>query len=155
MSTIQQRLEELGLELPPAAAPKGLYRPVTIAGDLAFTAGHLPIRPDGSMVTGRLGEDLDTAAGYEAARLAGLAILSSLQQTAGSLDRVERLVKLVGLVNSTADFVQQPAVINGCSELLRDVFGPEAGTAARSALGAPSLPLGAAVEIEAVFLLRD
>ena len=154
MGNVQQRLDELGIELPPAGEPKGLYRPVTIAGDLALTAGHLPVRPDGSIVTGRLGDDLDVAAGCEAARLAGLAILASLRLATGDLDRVERLVKLVGLVSSTADFDQQPAVINGCSELLREVFGPEAGVAARSAIGAAALPLGAAVEIEAIFQLH-
>jgi enamine deaminase RidA (YjgF/YER057c/UK114 family) len=147
----EQRICELGLVLPPPAEPKGLYRPVVVLEGMAYTSGHLPIDAAGRLVAGRLGDNLDPTAGQEAARLAGLGILSSLRAALGSLDRVRRLVKLVGLVNSTADFTQQPAVINGCSQLLADVFGPEAGVGARSALGTNTLPLGAAVEIEAVF----
>ena len=151
MSSPEQRLQELGLELLPAAPPKGVYRSVVISQNLATTAGHLPVRPDGSLVTGRVGEDLAVDAGFQAARLAGLAILASLRDALGSLDRVRRLVKVLGLVNCPADFQQHPAVINGCSELFRDVFGEDAGVGARSAVGAVSLPLGVAVEIEAVF----
>jgi enamine deaminase RidA (YjgF/YER057c/UK114 family) len=118
---------------------------------MATTAGHLPVRADGSLVTGKVGADLDIDAGYEAARLAGLAILASLHDALGSLDRVRRVIKVLGMVNCPADFTQQPAVINGCSELFRDIFGEDAGVGARSAMGAGSLPLGVAVEIEAVF----
>jgi len=139
--------------LPPAPAPKGAYRPLLVAGGLAYASGHLPMRPDGQLVIGRLGAELDVAAGYEAARLAALGILASLRQGLGSLDRIRRLARLLGVVCATAEFSQHPAVINGASELLAAVFGPENGTGARSAIGAVSLPLGAAVEIEAVFEL--
>ena len=145
------RLSQLGLQLPPASKPTGLYRPLVIVGPLAYTSGHLPVREDGSLVTGRVGADLDQQAGYAAARQTGLAILATLRAELGSLDRVRRVVKIVGLVHCTADFQGQPAVINGCSELLAEVFGPEAGVGARSAFGAIALPLGAAVEVEAVF----
>jgi enamine deaminase RidA (YjgF/YER057c/UK114 family) len=117
---------------------------------LAYLSGHLPLRADGSVLTGRLGEDLDQAAGYEAARRTGLGLLATLRAGLGSLDRVRRVVKVSGFVNCTPDFRQQPAVINGCSQLLADVFGPQAGIGVRSAVGVGSLPLGAAVEIEAV-----
>lgn len=151
MSSHETRLTELGLQLPPTSHPKGVYRSVVVSGQTATTAGHLPVRADGSLVTGKVGEDLDVDAGYEAARLAGLAILASLHDALGSLDRVRRVIKVLGMVNCPADFTQQPAVINGCSELFRDVFGEDAGVGARSAFGAGSLPLGVAVEIEAVF----
>ena len=150
----EERLAELGLELPPAPEPKGLYKPLVIAGNLAYTSGHLPVEPSGELVTGRLGADMDVQAGQRAAMLAGLAILATLRKELGSLDRVHRLVKLFGLVNATPQFDQHPAVINGASQLLAHVFGPEAGVAARTAAGAGSLPLGAAVEIEAVFEIR-
>jgi len=151
---LADRLAQLGLELPPPPEPKGVYRPVVIVDRLAYTSGHLPVDAEGNLVTGRLGEQLDLEAGRRAALLAGLGVLASLRKELGSLDRVERLVKLLGLVNCTDDFTQQPAVINGCSELLAEVFGPEAGLGARSALGVNSLPLGVPVEIEAIFLLR-
>jgi len=148
---LAEKLVELGLVLPPAPAPKGLYRTVLVAGGLAYTSGHLPVRPDGQVVTGCVGADLDVAAGCEAARLAALGILASIRSSLGSLGRVRRLVRLLGVVRSTPEFTQHPAVINGASELLAQVFGPQDGVGARSALGAASLPLGAAVEIEAVF----
>ena len=149
--TPEARLAEMGIELPPAAHPKGLYRPLVVAGNLAHTSGHLPMAADGLLVAGRLGAALDEQAGCAAARLTGLSILATLRNELGSLDRVRRVVKVFGLVNSTPDFTGQPAVINGCSELFAEVFGREAGIGARSAVGAASLPLGAAVEIEAVF----
>lgn len=147
----EDRLAELGLVLPPVAKPKGLYKPLVILGHLAQTSGHLPVRADGSLVTGRVGADLDQQAGYEAARLTGLAILATLRTELGSLNRVVRVIKTLGLVNCTAEFQAQPAVINGCSELFAQVFGPDNGVGARSALGVNSLPLGVPVEIEAVF----
>jgi enamine deaminase RidA (YjgF/YER057c/UK114 family) len=151
MTSPEQQLVELGIQLPPPSVPKGAYRSVVVAGGLASTAGHLPTYPDGGLVVGKVGLQLDTQAGYEAARLAGLAILASVRAELGSLDRVKRLIKVLGLVNCPADFTDHPAVINGCSELFRDVFGADAGTGARSAVGVVSLPLGVAVEIEAVF----
>jgi enamine deaminase RidA (YjgF/YER057c/UK114 family) len=146
-----QRLKDLGLELPPAPKPVGVYKPIQVIGNLAYLSGHGPLRVDGTMVTGRLGLDLDVDCGYAAARLTGLALLSTLQSHFGSLDKVKRLVKLLGLVRGTDGFADQPAVINGCSELFRDVFGEENGIAARSALGTNALPGGIAVEIEAIF----
>ena len=147
----EARLKELSLELPPPPRALGLYQPVVIVGSWAYTSGHGPIGVDGTAICGRLGDDLSVEAGYEAARRTALMVLASLRQRCGSLDRVRRLVKTVGLVQSTPTFTQHPAVINGFSELMRDVFGPDAGVAARSAFGAPSLPAGWAVEIEAVF----
>lgn len=141
----------LQAEHPPVCPPKGLYRPVVLVGNLAYSSGHLPVLPDGSIQTGRIGTDLDEKQGYAAARRAGMALLASLRGALGSLDRVRRVVKLVGLLQCDPAFKAHPAVINGCSELLAEVFGPEAGVGARSAFAAPSLPLGAAVEVEAVF----
>ena len=147
----ETKLSELGLQLPPAPDPKGVYRPLVIVGNLAYTAGHLPVAADGTITTGRIGAELDRQAGYDAARAAGLTILATLRNELGSLDRVRRVVKVLGVVNCTADFDQQPAVINGCSELFAEVFGPEAGVGARSALGTNTLPLRVPVEIEAIF----
>jgi enamine deaminase RidA (YjgF/YER057c/UK114 family) len=152
--TAEARLSELGLELPPAPEPKGVYRPLVVVGNLAYTSGHLPVKSDGTIITGRIGAELDQQAGYAAARQTGLAILATLRKGLGSLDRVRRVVKLLGVVNCTPDFNQQPAVINGCSELLAEVFGPDAGVGARSAVGVGSLPLGVPVEIEAIFEMQ-
>ncbi len=150
-SRLSEALAKRALELPAAATPKGLYRPLICVGDLAHTSGHLPIDAGGKLVLGRVGAELDVQAGCAAATLAGLGILATLRAALGTLDRVRRVVKVLGAVNCTPDFTQQPAVINGCSELFAEVFGSEAGVGARSALGVGSLPLGAAVEIEAVF----
>ena len=147
----EQRLAELGLELPAAPEPKGLYRPLVICGGLAYTSGHLPVEPSGEVIRGRLGHDMDLQSGQRAALQAGLGILATLAKELGGLDRVRRLVKLLGMVASTPDFDQQPAVINAASQLLAHVFGPEAGVGARTAAGVSGLPLGAAVEIEAIF----
>lgn len=152
--TPESRLNQLGLRLPPAAPPKGLYQPAVTVGNMVYTSGHLPAADDGSLIVGRVGADLDEQAGAEAARRAGLAILATLRSHLGSLDRVQRVVKLFGLVQCTSEFTRQPAVINGCSQLLADVFGPDAGVGARSAVGTSALPLGAAVEIEAVFEIQ-
>jgi enamine deaminase RidA (YjgF/YER057c/UK114 family) len=147
------RVKELGLELPPAPAAMGVYRPVQIVGSLLYTSGHGPINSDGSLITGRVGNEVDLQGGYEAARQTGLTILATLQSELGSLDRIARLVKLTGMVNCTPDFTDLPAVINGCSELFGEVFGPDAGIAARSAIGVASLPAGMTTEIEAIFEL--
>jgi enamine deaminase RidA (YjgF/YER057c/UK114 family) len=151
----QARLEALGLILPPAPKPVGVYKPVVIASGMAYLSGHGPLKADKTLITGRLGEDMDVKAGYEAARVTGLAMLATLHGALGSLDRVVRLVKLLGLVRCTESFTDQPAVINGCSELFRDIFGEDAGVAARSALGTNALPGGIAVEIEAIFEIKS
>lgn len=150
-ATLSEKLKEWGLELPPPPEPKGLYKPLVLVGNLAYTSGHLPIHHGGDLVTGCVGAELDQKAGHDAARLAGLAILATLRKELGSLDRVRRVVKLLGMVYSTADFTAQPAVLNGCSQLFADVFGPDAGVGARSAVGVAALPAGVPVEIEAVF----
>jgi enamine deaminase RidA (YjgF/YER057c/UK114 family) len=149
------RLKELKLELPPAGRSLGVYKPVVIVRGLAYLSGHGPVAANGSAICGRLGDDLDVEAGYEAARRTALAVLSTLRSRCGSLDRVQRLVKTTGFVQSTPDFRDHPKVINGFSELMRDVFGPDAGVAARSALGVPALPAGWAVEIETIFEVAD
>ena len=148
---LTQKLAELGLQLPPAPEPKGVYKPLVIVGNLVYTSGHLPVDAAGKLVTGRLGAELDLAAGYRAAQWVALGILASLRKELGSLNRVGRVVKVLGAVNCTPEFTQQPAVINGCSELFAEVFGREAGVGARSAIGTSALPLGVPVEVEAVF----
>jgi enamine deaminase RidA (YjgF/YER057c/UK114 family) len=147
----EQRLQELAVELPPAPKPAGVYRPIVMMGNVAYVSGHGPLKSDGTLVTGRVGSEVDQQAGYDAARQTGLAILSTLRTALGSLDRVQRLIKSLGMVNATAEFAQHPAVINGYSDLMREVFGEERGVGARSAVGMASLPGNITVEIEAIF----
>ncbi len=149
---ITARLAELGLTLPEAAAPVAAYVPVVVAGGLAHVSGQLPFVA-GKLVRGRLGEDVSLEEGYAAARACGLMLIAQLKAALGSLDRVERVVKLGGYVNSAADFTDQPKVVNGASELMVAVFG-DAGKHARSAVGVPALPLGAAVEVDAIVAVR-
>jgi enamine deaminase RidA (YjgF/YER057c/UK114 family) len=151
----EQRFAELNLELPPAPKAMGVYRPILVVDNLAYLSGHGPLLADGTLISGCLGDDMDVDAGYQAARQTGLAMLATLRTHFGSFDRISRLVKTLGLVRSTPDFGEQPAVINGFSELMRDVFGEENGIAARSALGTSALPGRIAVEIEAVFELNS
>lgn len=152
MSDIENRLATLGLTLPEPAAPVAAYVPVVVAGGLAHVSGQLPFVA-GKLVTGRLGEDVSLEAGIEAAQACAVMILAQLKAALGSLDRVERVVKLGAFVNSTGTFTDQPKVANGASELMVAVFG-EAGKHARSAVGVPVLPLGAAVEVDAVVAVR-
>ncbi len=149
---IEDRLAALGLTLPEPAAPVAAYVPVVVAGGLAHVSGQLPF-VSGQLVTGRLGEDVSLEDGVLAAQACGVMILAQLKKALGSLDRVERIVKLGGFVNSTGTFTDQPKVINGASELMAAVFG-EAGQHARSAVGVPVLPLGAAVEVDAIVAVR-
>jgi enamine deaminase RidA (YjgF/YER057c/UK114 family) len=150
----EKRVLELKLELPPAPKPVAVYKPLVIAGNMAYVSGHGPLKPDKTLITGRVGHDLDLHGGKLAARQVGLAILATLRAQLGSLDRVKRLIKVLGMVNSTPDFKDHPQVINGCSELFAEVFGPEHGIGARSAVGMGSLPGNIAVEIEAIFELQ-
>ena len=150
--TAETKLAELGLTLPAAAAPVAAYVPVVIAGGLAYVSGQVSF-VDGVLVKGRLGEDLSLDQGIAAAQGCGLMILAQLKAALGSLDRVERVVKLGAFINSTADFTDQPKVANGASELMVAVFG-EAGKHARAAVGVPSLPLGCAVEVDAIVAVR-
>lgn len=147
----ESRVTELKLELPPAPKPVGVYKPLVLVGNLAYASGHGPLKPDKSMILGRVGADLNLEEGKLAARQVGLAILATLRDSLGDLNRVQRVIKVLGMVNCTDDFQQHPAVINGCSELFADVFGRENGIGARSAVGMNSLPGNIAVEIEAIF----
>jgi enamine deaminase RidA (YjgF/YER057c/UK114 family) len=149
--SIEAKLAELGIELPQAAAPVAAYVPVVVHGGVAHLSGQLPF-VDGKLVTGRLGEDVALEDGVAAARACGLMILAQLR-AAGLLERVERVVKLGAFINSAADFTDQPKVANGASELMAEVFG-DAGRHARSAVGVPVLPLGAAVEVDAIVAIR-
>ena len=150
----EARLAALHLELPKAPKPVAVYRPVVVSGPHAYVSGHGPLCTDGSLIKGVVGRDLDLAAGKAAARQVGLAILATLKEQLGSLDRVARVVKVLGMVSSAPDFYEHPQVINGCSELFAEVFGPEDGIGARSAVGMGPLPGNIAVEIEAIFELR-
>lgn len=145
-----QRLAELGLMLPVASTPAGLYQPGVQVGSLLFLSGVGPKRADGSFVTGKVGDTVSPEEAHQAARLAGVQLLAAINEQMGSLDRVVRIVKLLGMVNCAAGFTQTPAVIDGCSELFIEVFGADAGTAARSAVGMAELPFDIAVEIEAI-----
>lgn len=145
----EARLVELGIELPEPPQPAGTYVGAVRTDNLVFVAGHGPRRPDGTYVTGKVGRDLDTDEAYEAARLVGLGLLASLRAEIGSLDSVTRVVKLLGMVNTDPDFGDFPAVINGTSDLLVEVFG-DAGRHARSAVGMGSLPFGISVEVEMI-----
>ena len=151
--TPDSRLAALPEKLPPAPKPQGIYRPVLVVGSSVYVSGHGPLCADGTMLTGRVGADLDLAGGRTAARQTGLAILASLQAALGSLDRIRRVVKVLGMVNATPDFAEHPKVINGCSELFVEIWGPELGVGVRSAVGMGSLPGGIAVEVEALFEL--
>ena len=151
----EQRLQELNLELPPAPKPAGVYKPCLVVNGICYLSGHGPLQSDGSLICGRVGQEQDLDGGYQAARQTGLALLATLKENLGSLDRIERVVKLLGMVNSTPDFDKHPAVINGCSELFRDVFGEDIGVGTRSAVGMGSLPGNITVEIEGIFLLKS
>jgi enamine deaminase RidA (YjgF/YER057c/UK114 family) len=151
----EQRLVELGFELPPPAKPAGLYRPTIRCGDLLFVSGHGPYQVDGSLLTGKVGQEVDLEGGRRAARATALAVLSTLRSEIGSLDRIERLVKTLGLVNAVPDFRRHPAVIDAFSEVMAQVFGEERGVGARSAVGVASLPADITVEVEAIFALAD
>jgi enamine deaminase RidA (YjgF/YER057c/UK114 family) len=151
----ETQLTALGITLAIPGKPAGVYKPVVQVGNLLYLSGHGPIQPDGKGLCGKVGADLTLEQGKEAARLTGLALLATLRQYLGTLDRVVRIVKTLGLVNSAPDFTAHPGVINGCSELLRDVFGEDAGIGARSAFGAAALPLGWATEIELIVEVKD
>lgn len=151
--TIESRLAELGVSLPDAPAPAANYVPTVRAGDIVYVSGQVSQDADG-FITGRLGADLDVAAGAAAARTCAISLLAQVRTACGGdLDRLVRVVKLTGFVNSTADFTDQPKVVNGASDFLVEALG-ESGRHARSAVSAVSLPLGVAVEIEGIFQIR-
>ena len=147
----EDKLAELGIELHPAPKPVGLYKPGLQVGNLIYLSGHGPLKNDGSLITGRLGEDMTVEQGQAAARQTALAMLATLRSTLGSLDKVVRVVKLLALVRCTDNFGEQPQVINGCSQVFADLYGQDAGIGTRSALGTNALPGGIAVEIEGIF----
>jgi len=151
--SIDQRVSELGINLPQAAAPVAAYVPAVEQGGLLHISGQISFAEDGSLIKGRLGEDMELEAGQQAARRCGVMLLAQIKSALGSLDRVERIVKLGVFVNSAPSFVDQPKVANGASELMQDVFG-EAGRHARSAVGVAVLPLGVAVEVDAIVAVK-
>ncbi len=154
MSIIDAKLEQLGFQLPPAPKPVGLYKPMLIVGHLAYLSGHGPLQSDGKLMLGCVGDDLNVEQGQAAAKQTALAMLATLKAGLGSLDRVVRLVKLLGLVRCTNDFGQSPLVINGCSQVFVDLWGSDHGIGVRSALGTNALPSGMAVEVEAIFEVK-
>jgi enamine deaminase RidA (YjgF/YER057c/UK114 family) len=151
--SISARLAELGLHLPEPAAPVAAYVPAVEIGGLLYISGQLPFRADGSLITGRIGSDYDLAHGQQAAERCAVMLLAQMKKALGSLDRVERIVKLGAFICSDPHFTEQPKVANGASELMEKVFG-EAGRHARSAVGVPVLPLGAAVEVDAIVAVK-
>src|SRR5262245_61058884 len=149
MASPETRIQELKITLPEAPKPVAKYKTAVLHGKTLYVSGHGPAKiDDKSIVTGRLGDTLTVEQGYQSARLVGLSILSTVRATLGSLNKVKRLIKTLGMVNAAPDFKDQPKVINGFSELMAEVFGEDAGVGARSAVGMGSLPGGIAVEIE-------
>ena len=152
MST-ERRIIDLGLILPDSPTPKGVYKPVLIDGKHCYISGQGPYLSDGNLITGKVGKDLDADEGKNAARQVGLTILATLRAELGSLDKIKRVVKILGMVNATPEFEKHPYVINGCSELFADIWGTENGIGVRSAVGMGSLPNNISVEVEAMFEL--
>jgi enamine deaminase RidA (YjgF/YER057c/UK114 family) len=151
----ETRIQELHLTLPPAPKAVAVYKTALKLGDRLLVSGHGPWKEDRTLITGRIGADMTLEQGYQAARQVGLAILATVRETLGSLDKVKRLVKTLGMVNSTAEFTDHPKVINGFSELMKEVFGDDAGVGTRSAVGMGSLPGNIAVEIECEFVVES
>lgn len=155
METPELNFAKLGLTLPPAPKPLGVYKPCLIDGKYLYLSGHGTVKPDGSLIIGRIGVDLDIDQGKLAARQVGLAMLATIKANIGSLNKVKRVIKVLGMVNCTSDFERHPFVINGCSELFASVWGEENGIGVRSAVGMGSLPDNIPVEIEALFELHE
>jgi enamine deaminase RidA (YjgF/YER057c/UK114 family) len=153
MNTPEQNFAVLGLNLPPAPQPLGVYKPFLIDGKYLYVSGHGTVKDDKSLIIGRIGEDMNPEEGKLAARQVGLAILSTIKTNLGSLDKVKRVIKVLGMVNCTPDFEKHPFIINGCSELFAKVWGEDNGIGVRSAVGMGSLPDNIPVEIEALFEL--
>lgn len=149
-----KNFKDLGLELPPPPKPLGVYKPVLRVGNEIYISGHGTVQKDGSLIVGRVGQDLNSDEAKLAARQVGLTILSTLKANFGSLNRIKRVIKILGMVNATPDFEKHPFVLNGCSELFAAVWGEENGIGVRSAVGMGSLPDNIPVEIEAIFELH-
>ena len=152
---VEARLQELGIELPNPPAPVANYVRSVKTGSLVFLAGHGPLKEEGGYITGKVGQDLTVEQGYDAARRTGIALLASLKSEIGDLNKVSRIVKVMGMVNATPDFTEHPQVINGFSDLMVEIFGEERGKHARAAVGMNSLPIGIAVEIEMVVEVEE
>jgi enamine deaminase RidA (YjgF/YER057c/UK114 family) len=152
--SVEQKLSDLNLSLPFIPPSKGIYKRCLIVENLLYVSGHVSINTDGSLIKGKLGKDLSEEEGKSAARQCGLAILASIKDHFGKIDQVKRVIKIFGMVNSTADYENHPLVINGCSELFVQLWGEENGKGVRSAIGMGSLPGNVAVEIEAIFELQ-
>jgi enamine deaminase RidA (YjgF/YER057c/UK114 family) len=153
MENPETNFEALGLILPPPPKPIGVYKPFLIDGKYLYLSGHGSFKEDGSLIIGKIGKDMDILTGKMAARQVGLAMLATIKANLGSLDKVKRVIKVLGMVNCTSDFEKHPYIINGCSELFAAVWGPENGIGVRSAVGFNSLPDNIPVEIEAMFEL--
>ncbi|MBS1915268.1 MAG: RidA family protein [Bacteroidetes bacterium] len=150
----EKNLFDLGLTLPEPPTPKGVYKPVLIDGKHCYISGQGPYLSDGNLITGKVGKDLDAEQGKEAAQQVGLTILATLKAHLGSLDKVKRVIKVLGMVNAVPEFEKHPYVINGCSELFAKIWGEDNGIGVRSAVGMGSLPNNISVEIEALFELH-
>ena len=150
----QEKFESLGLSLPPAPQPLGIYKPYLVDGKYLYLSGHGPVRDDKSLIIGRIGDDMDIEEGKLAARQVGLTMLSTIVTNFGSLDKIKRVIKVLGMVNCSSNFLRHPYVINGCSELFAEVWGQENGIGVRSAVGMGSLPDNIPVEVEAIFELH-
>ena len=155
MWNADEQFEKLGLTLPPAPKPLGVFKPCLVDGKYLYLSGHGTVQNDGTLIIGRVGEDMDMEAGKLAARQVGLAMLATIKANLGSLNKVKRVIKVLGMVNATPDFERHPYVINGCSELFASVWGEENGIGVRSAVGFGSLPDNIPVEIEAMFELHQ
>ena len=153
-ATTEKKLTEMGLSLPVLPTSKGIYKRCLAVGNQLYVSGHISVNNDGSALTGKLGADCSDEAGVFAARQCGLAIMATLKESLGGFEKIKRVVKLLGMVNSTAEYKNHPVIINGCSELFRDVWGEENGVGVRSAVGMGSLPGNVSVEIEAIFELH-
>jgi enamine deaminase RidA (YjgF/YER057c/UK114 family) len=154
MMTPDENFKALNLELPPAPQPMGVYKPFMIVGNFAYVSGHGTLKSDGTMIIGKVGQDMTADEGKLAAQQVGLAILATLTANLGSLNKIKRVVKTLGMVNATPDFGRHPFVINGCSELFAKIWGQDAGVGVRSAVGMGSLPENIPVEIEVMFELN-
>lgn len=148
-----ENFEKTGLTLPPAPKPLGVYKPFLIDGKYLYVSGHGPVQNDGSLIIGRIGDTLDIEEGHKAAQQVALTILATIQANLGSLDKVKRVIKVLGMVNCTANFEKHPYIINGCSLLFKEIWGEENGVGVRSAVGMGSLPDNIPVEVEAMFEL--
>jgi enamine deaminase RidA (YjgF/YER057c/UK114 family) len=152
--TPQERFNQLNLTLPQPPAPKGVYKPLLVVDKMVYVSGHGPVKQDGTLIIGKAGQEMDKEEAKLAARQVGLTILATIVKNLGSLDKIKRVIKVLGMVNATPHFEPHPYVINGCSELFVEVWGPDLGIGVRSAVGMGSLPENITVEIEAIFELN-